>query len=83
MFDEEEFAVISKIHTECIETVKQYRRENNATLAETPLDRLYQPVKDAYARLIGDMDFNADEFEVDEIMRRHRLSRWDKPTNED
>lgn len=78
MLDEEEFAAISKIHAECIEAVKRYRRENNTTLEETPLDRLYHPVKEVYARFVGGSGFNASEFEVDEIMRRHRLSRWDK-----
>jgi hypothetical protein len=82
MLDEEEYEVISKIHRECIEAVKQYRRETGATLEATPLKQLYQPVQDAYARLVSESGFNGEEFEVDEIMRRHRLSRWDKSTTE-
>ena len=64
------------MHIDCIKAVKQYRRENDATLDETPLEELYWPVKEAYASFVDDLKFDVNEFEVDEIIRRHRLARW-------
>ena len=53
MLTEEEFAVISKVNTGCIESVQDWRREHNAGLHEVHLDDFFRPVEDAYEKMTG------------------------------
>ncbi len=71
MLDEEEYAAVMHVYMKSVQAVKEYRKAHKTTLAETPLDELYQPVKEIYERITG-----ASGFDVDEIVRRHRISRW-------
>jgi hypothetical protein len=73
MLDEAEYARVCAVYVACIENVKAYRRTHNATLQETPLDALYQPARNLIYKLTG-----TDEFTVEEVVRRHRLTRWQK-----
>ena len=73
MLDEAEYQQVQQVHTRCVEAVKSYRRVRNSTLKETPLDEIYRPVRQLIEQLTG-----TAEFEIDEVLRRHRLSRWAK-----
>ena len=72
MFDDSEYQELQQTYMECLESIKQYRELHNIALADVPTDELYQPLVLHYRRLTG-LD---PEFSIDEIMRRHYLSRW-------
>ena len=72
MFDNEEYKLLSKVHSECIRAIKAHRKEFQVSLEEVPLDLLYQPFVDLYFQL-AETELT---FEVDEVIRRHYLSRW-------
>ena len=78
MFNNKEYAQLREVFSECIRSIKEYRRINNATLPETPLDDLYKPFGEMYERLAG-VEL---EFDVDEVIRRHYLARWKKYKHE-
>jgi hypothetical protein len=73
MLDEADYARVEEVHCACVEAVKDYRRTHNAPLSETPLGELYRPTRELIKEITG-----TDEFEIDEVLRRHRLSRWEK-----
>jgi hypothetical protein len=73
MLDEEEFAKVQQVHNECTEAVKQYRREYRVSLAETPVDELYQAVHEIYKQLTGTTGFTTDE------ILKHRISLYGRP----
>lgn len=78
MFNDKEYRQLSEVHRQCIEEIKKYRRTHETTLAETPLDELYRPLFSTYKELTGiELIFG-----VDEVMRRHYLSRWEKYRHE-
>lgn len=72
MFDDEEYRQLSEVYRQCVEAIKEYRRTYRKTLGETPRAELYQPLFARYKELAG-VD---SEFEAEEIMQRHYLSRW-------
>jgi hypothetical protein len=78
MFNHEEYERLSEVYRQCIASIKGYRRTRRTTLAETPLDDLYEPFFVIYKELTG----IEPEFDVNEIMRRHYLSRWRKYRHE-
>ena len=73
MLDEQEFAAVDQVNRNCIEAVKQYRREHRMSLAETPTDELYRPVHEIYERLTG-----ATGFSIGEILT-HRIALYGRP----
>jgi hypothetical protein len=73
MLDEAEYGRVCEVHRACVEAVKAYRRAFDASLLETPLDELYRPARDVIQAITG-----TDEFEIDEVIRRHRLKRWQR-----
>jgi hypothetical protein len=73
MLDEAEYARVLAVHRDCVEAVKDYRRTHDTTLDQTPLADLYRPTR-ALIEAITD----TDEFEIDEVLRRHRLQRWQR-----
>jgi hypothetical protein len=73
ILDEAEYARVARLHIACVEAVKQYRREHRTTLAETPLAELYRPVRETIQAITG-----ATAFDMDEVIRHHRVSRWEK-----
>lgn len=72
MFDDREYELLSDVHRQCRRAIKDYRQTHGVSLEETPLSQLYQPFIDLYLQLAH----TALVFEVDEVMRRHYLSRW-------
>ena len=73
MLDEDEFAMISRLYREAIQSTKQYREENRAILAEAGLDDRFRPVREAYARITG-ME-NCPE----NAIMHHRISQYGPP----
>jgi hypothetical protein len=73
MLDENEYAQVLRVHMACLETAKQYRQQHNATFAETPREELYRPVQE----LIQEITHSTD-FDIEEVLQRHRISRWRK-----
>ena len=73
MLDETEFAELDAVYAACTQAVKDYRRERDVSLAETPTDALYVPVVEAYQRLTGAVGFGVNE------IRRHRRSAVGPP----
>lgn len=72
MFDDREYELLSDVHRQCLQVIKDYRQTHGVSLEETPLSQLYQPLFDLYLQLAH----TSLVFEVDEVMRRHYLSRW-------
>jgi hypothetical protein len=72
MFDDGEYKLLSEIYKQCQRVIKDYRQTHNAGLEETPLNQLYQPFFDLYFQTAN----TPLVYEVDEVMRRHYLSRW-------
>ena len=73
MLDEGEFARIDELYRECTAAVQQYRQDHSAPLSQTPVDDLYRPVRDEYARLTGRTGDHQDE------VLRHRLAHHGPP----
>jgi len=72
MFDETEYQRLMEVYLQCIEKTKEYCRSHEVPLSEIPKSNLYQPLFEIYEEISG----VEAEFEVEEIMRRHYLSRW-------
>ena len=53
MLDEAEYAQVSAVYMHCLESVKQYRRDHNTSLQDTPVDALFEPARRAYEELTG------------------------------
>lgn len=60
-----------QIYTTCVEAVKRYRQERNTSLAETPITELYEPVRKRIEEITG-----TNEFDLEEVIRRHFIRRW-------
>jgi len=71
MLDDREFDLVQARYLECTEAVKEYRRQNNVELRNTPLDELFAPADLLILELT-----RSSEFHRDEVVRRHRVSRW-------
>lgn len=71
MFDDTEYQRLKEVYLQCIEEIKEYRRTHDVPLSEIK-SNLYKPLFEIYEE-ISDVEA---EFEVEEIMRRHYLSRW-------
>lgn len=71
MLDDYEREQVMQLYTTCVKAVKQYRQEHNTSLAETPLSELYKPVRELIKEITG-----SDEFDLDEVIQRHYVSRW-------
>ncbi len=73
MLDEDEYRKITDIYYQCIRTVKEYRKENNATLAESPVDKLFEPVRIEYENLTGTANCHHN------AIMHHRISIYGEP----
>jgi len=73
MLDEDEFAIISPLYSTAIEGTKRFREEFRTTLAETPIEEIFQPVREAYARLTGMENCHHD------AIRHHRIRLYGPP----
>ena len=51
--DESEFDIFDTEYMKCVESVKAYRRQNNVSLEETPLDVLYEPAISKFKEITG------------------------------
>jgi hypothetical protein len=70
MLDENEFAVVAKLYSECMHGAKRMRQENESPLNETPISALFKPVREAYFQMTG-----MDESNENAIMH-HRISLY-------
>ena len=73
MLDEEEYKGISDIYHQCIRSVKKYRQETGATLSESPLDKLYEPVRIEYEKITGMVNCPHN------AIMHHRVSIYGEP----
>jgi hypothetical protein len=72
MFDDEESGKLLETYGLCVDKIKAYRQDRNASLSKAPANGLYQPFWGVYKE-ISNMDMG---FTVEEVMQRHYLSRW-------
>lgn len=72
MFDDEEYRELRKVYLQCVENIKEYRKSFNVPLNEVPKNSLYQPLFALYKEFSG----TEAEFDAEELMQRHYLSRW-------
>ena len=76
MLDEIEFSDFSIIYKKCIEKVKLYRKENNVSLSQTPLNKIYQPAINEFERMTGEkVNCSFDH------LLKHRISLYGKLCN--
>ncbi len=71
MLDDREFELVQARYLECTEAAKEYRRQHDVDLHNTPLDEIFAPADLLILELTG-----SSEFHRDEVVRRHRVSRW-------
>jgi len=76
MLDEAEYAEIARLHSESTLAAKEYRRQSDTTLADTPLRDFFAPVYAHYEQLTG-----VREQDHDEILH-HRISLYGPPCNQ-
>lgn len=73
MLDEEEYKKISDLYYHCIRSVKNYRKENDTTLAESPVDKLFEPVRIEYENMTGMANCHHN------AIMHHRISVYGEP----
>ncbi len=66
-----EFAEYSSVYNNCVQSVKEYREINGASLQDTPVSDLYQPAIEKYEDLTG---FLAKE--ALHLYRKHKVSKY-------
>ena len=72
MFDDVEYRLLRDRYSQCLQAIKKYRQDHGVSLKDTPQSELYHPFFEFYEQLAGE----PSEFTVDEIVRRHYISRW-------
>ena len=70
MLDEKEFAVVATLASDCISSAKHFREKHGTTLAESPIQEIFRPVREAYKQMTG-----MDEANHNAVMH-HRLSLY-------
>ena len=70
MLDEEEFAVVSRLASESMQGIKNFRTQHRVSLSESPIDEIFRPVREAYLDITG-----MDEPNHNAIMH-HRISLY-------
>ena len=73
MLDDEEFAVVSALHSEGMRATKEFRKTHNLPLADVGLEERFRPCLDAYERLTGFRETNPN------AVMHHRLSLYGPP----
>ena len=53
MLEEEEFASVRRLYSECIKATKEFRQAHQIPLARAPVDQLFEPVGPRYEELTG------------------------------
>lgn len=53
MLDEEEYKRVNDLYYLCIKSVKKYKEENGVSLNESPIDKLFEPVRLEYEKITG------------------------------
>lgn len=73
MLDDEEFAFVTKAQAKSLKKIKDYRDEHSTSLEQTPVERLLAPVCEAYTKLTGFEETNAN------AVWHHRISLYGPP----
>jgi hypothetical protein len=73
MLDEEEFRLVSGLHSEGIKAIKKYGETNKAALDETPIELLQAPMREKYKELTGFEETNHT------AILHHRISSYGGP----
>ncbi len=73
MLDDQEFADISPMYLECMRSVKDYRERTGTSLSDTPIDDLFKPLRDEYARMTGMVDCHQN------AIMHHHISIYGPP----
>ena len=73
MLDEQEFAIVSQLYRESIRGVKAFREKTGSSLEDSPVDAIFQPVREEYERLTGMKDCHHN------AILHHRLSNYGPP----
>lgn len=56
MLDDEEAVIVHRLYAECMRAIKDHRERTGASLSDTPIDDLFKPLRDEYARMTGMVD---------------------------
>jgi hypothetical protein len=78
MMNEREFAQFETAYAVAVRSVKSYRARRNASLATTPLARLYRPVRALYREFSRRAGLRVPLVSVDHL-RQHRLTDYGPP----
>jgi len=73
MLNEDEFASVSRLYSECMVATKQFRQRWNVPLADAPMDELFRPVRLKYEELTGVADCHQN------AIMHHRVSLYGAP----
>ena len=73
MLDEQEYAEIASLFSSGTESVKVYRRENNAPLKSVPITEMYAPMLERYEAMTGYKETNPN------AVMHHRFSLYGPP----
>lgn len=73
MLDENEFAEVSAVPTECMTNAKRLREAHGASLDEDPIDRIFAPARAKYEELTGMADCHQN------AIHHHRISLYGPP----
>lgn len=73
MLDEQEFAEIAPLHTQGLQSVKEYRENTGMPLEDVPLAEHFQPMLERYEAITGFRETNPN------AVWHHRLSLYGPP----
>lgn len=73
MLDEEEYAVIARLHSQATLATKDFRRTHETSLKDTPLYEIFKPVCAEYEQITSMNEENRNE------ILKHRISLYGPP----
>lgn len=73
MLDEDEFAVVSRLYSECFSATKSERQAEDVGLGLSPIDARFEPVRAEFERLTGFANCHHN------AVMHHRLSLFGPP----
>jgi hypothetical protein len=73
MLDEDEYARVSRLYTESIRSIKEFREHTGASLKAPSIGERFRPVRDEYERLTGMRDCHEN------AIMHHRISLYGPP----
>lgn len=73
MLDEVEFAEVSRLYRESMMGAKEYRKTKGTSLADTPVNAIFEPVRDKYEQITGMKESNEN------AIMHHRISLYGPP----